>query len=40
VIGDISDVDQVLQALKRTLDRIYGERGLDLIVEASTGLKF
>lgn len=40
VIGDITDVDQVLQALKRTLDRIYGERGLDLIVEASTGLKF
>jgi signal transduction histidine kinase len=27
VIGDITDVDQVLQALKRTLDRIYGERG-------------
>ena len=40
VIGDITDVDQVLQALKRTLDRIYGDRGLDLIVEASTGLKF
>ena len=40
VIGDITDVDQVLQALKRTLHRIYGDRGLDLIVEASTGLKF
>jgi signal transduction histidine kinase len=40
VIGDITDVDQVLQALKRTLDRIYGERGLDLVVGASAGLKF
>jgi signal transduction histidine kinase len=40
VIGDITDVDQVLQALKRTLDRIYGERGLDLVVATSTGLRF
>jgi signal transduction histidine kinase len=40
VIGDITDVDQVLQALKRTLDRIYGERGLVLVVGASAGLKF
>jgi signal transduction histidine kinase len=40
VIGDITDVDQVLQALKRTLDRIYGERGLDLIIGGGTGLKF
>jgi signal transduction histidine kinase len=40
VIGDLTDVDQVLQALKRTLDRIYGERGLDLVVAASAGLKF
>jgi signal transduction histidine kinase len=39
-IGDITDVDQVLQALKRTLDRIYGERGLDLIIGGGTGLKF
>jgi signal transduction histidine kinase len=40
VIGDITDVDQVLQALKRTLDRIYGERGVNLVVGASAGLKF
>ncbi len=32
VIGDITEVDQVLQALKRTLDRIYEERGLDVEV--------
>jgi signal transduction histidine kinase len=40
VIGDITDVNRVLQALKRTLDRIYGERGLDLVVDTSAGLKF
>lgn len=40
VIGDITDVDQVLQALKRTLDRIYEERGLDLEVGSIPGLKF
>jgi signal transduction histidine kinase len=32
--------NQVLQALKRTLDWIYGERGLDLVVAPSAGLKF
>ena len=40
VIGDVTDVDQVLQALKRTLDRIYEERGLDLEVASTAGLKF
>jgi signal transduction histidine kinase len=40
VIGDITDVDQVLQALKRTLDRIYEERGLDVEVASIPGLKF
>jgi signal transduction histidine kinase len=40
VIGDITDVDQVLQALKRTLDRIYEERGLDVDVASIPGLKF
>jgi signal transduction histidine kinase len=40
VIGDITDVESVLHALKRTLDRIYGERGLALAVAASPGLKF
>lgn len=40
VIGDITDVNQVLQALKRTLDRLYGERGLDVEVASTPGLKF
>jgi signal transduction histidine kinase len=40
VIGDITDVDGVLQALKRTLDRIYEERGLDVEVVSIPGLKF
>ncbi|HEX2448930.1 MAG TPA: ATP-binding protein [Methyloceanibacter sp.] len=40
VIGDITDVDQVLQALKRTLDRIYEERGLNVEVASIPGLKF
>ena len=35
VIGDITDVDQVLQALKRTLHRIYEERGLEVEVPRS-----
>ena len=29
-IGDITDVDSVLRALKRALDRIYEDRGLEL----------
>jgi signal transduction histidine kinase len=40
VIGDITDVDQALQALKRTLDRLYEERGLDVGVTSIPGLKF
>jgi signal transduction histidine kinase len=40
VIGDVTDVDQVLQGLKRALDRIHEERGLDLEVETTPGLKF
>jgi signal transduction histidine kinase len=40
LIGDATEVDSVLQALKRTLDRIYDERGIDLEVEESPGLKF
>jgi signal transduction histidine kinase len=40
VIGDATDVDGVLQALKRTLDRIYEERNLDVDVACSNGLKF
>jgi signal transduction histidine kinase len=40
VIGDVTDVDQVLQGLKRALDRIHEERGLDLEVETTSGLKF
>jgi signal transduction histidine kinase len=40
VIGDVTEVEPVLQALKRTLDRIYEERGLDLEIAATPGLKF
>ncbi len=40
VIGDTTDVDGVLQALKRTLDRLYEERGLDVEVASIPGLKF
>jgi signal transduction histidine kinase len=40
VIGDVTDVDQVLQGLKRALDRIHEGRGLTLEVEAAPGLKF
>jgi len=40
VIGDVTDVTPVLEALKRTLDRIYGERGIALTVHSASGLKF
>ena len=41
VIGDVTDVEQVLQALKRTLDRIYEERGLEVeIASTGGGLRF
>jgi len=40
VIGDVTDVALVLEALKRALDRIYGERGIKLEVHASPDLKF
>ncbi|WP_342018532.1 ATP-binding protein [Methyloceanibacter superfactus] len=40
VIGDTTDVGPVLEALRRTLDRIYGERGIGLEVATSPGLKF
>jgi signal transduction histidine kinase len=40
VIGDVTDVAPVLEALKRTLDRIYGERGVALTVRSASGLKF
>jgi len=40
VIGDITDVGGVLQALKRTVDRLYEERGLDVEVASIPGLKF
>jgi len=40
VIGDTTDVAPVLEALGRTLDRIYGERGVALDVATSPGLKF
>lgn len=40
VIGDVTEVTPVLEALKRTLDRIYGERGVKLEVSAASDLKF
>jgi signal transduction histidine kinase len=39
-IGDITDVDTALQALKRTLDRLYEERGLELSIKTTPELKF
>jgi signal transduction histidine kinase len=39
-IGDVTDVAGVLQALKRTVDRIYEERGVDVEIASSPGLKF
>jgi signal transduction histidine kinase len=39
-IGDVTEVKPVLDALKRTLDRIYEERGLELETECAEGLKF
>jgi signal transduction histidine kinase len=36
----VTDVGTVLQALKRTLDRIYEERGLKLELATTHGLKF
>jgi len=40
VIGDLTEVKPVLDALKRTLERIYGERGIALSVRTVPGLKF
>jgi signal transduction histidine kinase len=40
VIGDATEVDAVLRALKRTVDRIYEERGLDIEVSCTKELKF
>jgi len=40
VIGDLTEVKPVLDALKRTLDRIYGERGIALTVRTAPDLKF
>lgn len=39
-IGDVTDVGAVLQALKRTVDRIYEERGLEVVLATAPGLKF
>ena len=40
VIGDVTDVSTVLDALKRTLDRIYEERRLDISVRCEADAKF
>jgi signal transduction histidine kinase len=39
-IGDITDVDGVLNGLKRALDRIYEGRALELDIRSDAGLKF
>jgi signal transduction histidine kinase len=39
-IGDTTNVETVLKALKRTLDRIHDERGIELSLSCSNGLKF
>jgi len=40
VIGGVTDVEPTLMALKRALDRIYGEKGIDLRVSVDPGLSF
>ena len=40
VIGDVTDVGAVLDALKRTLDRLYGDRALGISVTCDEGLRF
>jgi len=40
VIGDTTEVDAVLRALKRTVERIYEERGLDIEVSCAKDLQF
>ena len=40
VIGGVTDVEPTLMALKRALDRIYGEKGIDLSVSVDPGLSF
>ena len=40
VIGDVTEVAPVLDALKRALDRIYGERGIALDIQSRSNLKF
>jgi len=40
VIGGVTEVEPTLMALKRALDRIYGEKGIQLTVSIDPGLKF
>ena len=40
VIGGVTEVETVLGSLKRALDRIYGEKGIDLSVSVEPGLRF
>jgi signal transduction histidine kinase len=40
VVGGVTDVEPTLMALKRALDRIYGEKGISLTVSIDPGLKF
>ncbi len=39
-IGDTTDVEAVLEGLKRALDRIYDARGLELDLSSNPGLRF
>ncbi|MEM7192296.1 MAG: ATP-binding protein [Pseudomonadota bacterium] len=40
VIGGVAEVEPALAALKRALDRIYGDRGIELTLSVDPGLKF
>jgi signal transduction histidine kinase len=40
VIGEVTDVGAALEALKRTVEHIYEERGLEIEIAAMPGLKF
>lgn len=39
-LGEVTDVEEALEALRRTLVRLYAERGLHLDVACDSGLKF
>jgi signal transduction histidine kinase len=40
IVGGVTDVAPVLAALGRTLERIYGERGIEVAIDCADGLRF